>query len=319
MGSGVRSSCKQALRDIRVRTAYQAAVAQLLHLEVLEVRPLGVAQRVEDATRVAKLVLRQRVAREDGVRVDAVGLDKVAPAADLHKVHEQKLHGHQAQDVERQRGLDGRLVEEDGGVEDLLAQNAGHAQHRPPRVHQLRLAVPLQRRGVGAQVQRVIACAGEREEARQSRAHAPHGASGAQVALVFPERRGVGCSWRGVGVAEAQRASAALQQTRYCPLLKCNLQFAAQPEAPAAAALLPRRQTACRTRCARRASRNASAAERGREPSSLVLIGERNFITSELPSEVCGRVRAGKPRSSAARHVDGVGAAKRRRKRDNES
>jgi 4-hydroxyacetophenone monooxygenase len=84
--------------------------------------------------------------------------------ADNHRMRElivghisKELDGDEAEDVEGEGDGGGGGVEKGGWVQHLLAQDAGDAQHGPAGVDELRLAVPLEGGGVGAQAQRVVA------------------------------------------------------------------------------------------------------------------------------------------------------------------
>jgi hypothetical protein len=144
----------------------QKALVLLLILTVGELLLLGLergreVERVEDASGVAALVRRQAVALEDGVLVDAAGVLDVLPPPDLDVVEQDELD-----DEERGRGgevlgLAGvvplRRVDEPRLGQHLRDQHPGHAQHRPPPVHQLRLHEPPQVLRVLRQAERVEA------------------------------------------------------------------------------------------------------------------------------------------------------------------
>ena len=88
------------------------------------------------------------VVGEDGVGVDAPGLDDVGPAAALGPADEDELDDEEGGGVGEVLLLAGGVPE--GRVEDadlgqeLGDEDARRAEHRPPAVHQLRLHVPPQ-------------------------------------------------------------------------------------------------------------------------------------------------------------------------------
>jgi hypothetical protein len=88
------------------------------------------------------------VVGEDGVGVDAPGLDDVSPAAALGPADEDELDDEEGGGVGEVLLLAGGVPE--GRVEDadlgqeLRDEDARRAEHRPPAVHQLRLHVPSQ-------------------------------------------------------------------------------------------------------------------------------------------------------------------------------
>jgi hypothetical protein len=88
------------------------------------------------------------VVGEDGVGVDASGLDDVGPAAALGPADEDDLDDEEGGGVGEVLLLTGgvpeRRVEDADLGQELRDENAGRAEHRPPAVHQLRLHVPPQ-------------------------------------------------------------------------------------------------------------------------------------------------------------------------------
>jgi len=119
----------------------------------------GEVEGVEDAAGVSALVGRQAVALEDGVLVDAAGVLDVLPPPDLDVVEEDELDDEERgrrREVLRLAGVVPlRRVDEPGLGQHLRDQHPGHAQHRPPPVHQLRLHEPPQILRVLRQAQRV--------------------------------------------------------------------------------------------------------------------------------------------------------------------
>jgi len=144
----------------------RAEVSMVVVLTVGELLLLGLergreVERVEDAAGVAALVRRQAVALEDGVLVDAAGVLDVLPPPDLHVVEQDELDHEQRRRRREVLRLAGvvplRRVDEPGLGQHLRDQHPGHAEHRPPPVHQLRLHEPPQVLGVLRQAQRVEA------------------------------------------------------------------------------------------------------------------------------------------------------------------
>jgi hypothetical protein len=144
--------------EMRWCNAMQLTVGELLLLGLERGREV---ERVEDAAGVAALVRRQAVALEDGVLVDAAGVLDVLPPPDLHVVKQDELDHEQRRRRREVLRLAGvvplRRVDQPGLGQHLRDQHPGHAQHRPPPVHQLRLHVPPQVLRVLRQAQRVEA------------------------------------------------------------------------------------------------------------------------------------------------------------------
>ena len=77
--------------------------------------------------------------------VDRAEVADVLVAADLHVVHEHELPCEEAAQVGHGSALgdvEGSLVPEGVGDDDLLAEDTGNAEHGPAGVHELSLAVP---------------------------------------------------------------------------------------------------------------------------------------------------------------------------------
>ena len=143
-------------RYIRYGTVVLLTVGELL---LLGLERGGEVEGVEDAAGVSALVGRQAVALEDGVLVDAAGVLDVLPPPDLDVVEEDELDDEQRgrrREVLRLAGVVPlRRADEPGLGQHLRDQHPGHAQHRPPPVHQLRLHEPPQVLRVLRQAQRV--------------------------------------------------------------------------------------------------------------------------------------------------------------------
>lgn len=88
------------------------------------------------------------VVGEDGVGVDAAGLDDVSPPAALGPADEDELDDEEGGGVGEvlllAGGVPRRRVEDADLGQELRDEDARRAQHRPPAMHQLRLHVPPQ-------------------------------------------------------------------------------------------------------------------------------------------------------------------------------
>ena len=125
----------------RARGCAQQRASILAHTKACDKRQQSTCSRKHTKTQQHKKNQTTHV-------VDRAEVFVVHPAAHLDKVHQAKLPREQAAEVDvlegagqvlRQRGL----VPPHVGLEDLLPQHAGDAEHRPARVHELRLAVPV--------------------------------------------------------------------------------------------------------------------------------------------------------------------------------
>mmetsp|Transcript_1303 Transcript_1303/g.5658 ORF Transcript_1303/g.5658 Transcript_1303/m.5658 type:complete len:298 (+) Transcript_1303:483-1376(+) len=164
----------------------EAAVSDLLALELLSLLGvLGVAHGVEEALRVADVgVGVALVGTGEGILVHGAGGLHVLPAADLGPVHHGHLHEEQGTGAEPVAvplaGIDpvGEVGHADLG-EELGADHAGEAEHRPAAVHELSLDEPLEVLGIRAEVEgieTVVAGEGAVEVSGRGGAGKPGGA-----------------------------------------------------------------------------------------------------------------------------------------------
>ena len=164
----------------------EAAVRDLLALQGLSLLGvLGVAHGVEETFGVANVgVGVALVCASEGILVHGAGVLHVFPPPDLRPVHHGELHERERRRAEPVpvpvAGVDpvGEVGDTDLGQE-LGADHAREAQHRPAAVHQLGLHEPLEVFGIRAQVQgveTVVAGEGTVEVRGRGGAGAPDGA-----------------------------------------------------------------------------------------------------------------------------------------------
>mmetsp|Transcript_7050 Transcript_7050/g.26667 ORF Transcript_7050/g.26667 Transcript_7050/m.26667 type:complete len:240 (-) Transcript_7050:41-760(-) len=141
----------------------ESPVCDFLNLQHLHLfRVLGHAHGVEKAFGVPNIRVRVAFVRaREGVLVHRTGVLHVLPPANFRPVHHKHLHDEQRVGGRHvpvpQRGFRpvGHGAFNERVLDELGGGHTGHAQHRPPRVLQLRLLVPLKRDFVLAQTQGV--------------------------------------------------------------------------------------------------------------------------------------------------------------------